>query len=161
MSGSDQNLQLVGMTDKLIQGAPHGQMARVMSLPWSKQHRKYSQKQSIAHPLAGLDIEHLVYMPIGHVVLKIYVASKNFKMPSQYSYKPYKAYVYCWENKYMPRLKNHLLSWARNLKSLCALGQDLHAPGMWARLNVEPCIRARYGVSFFIQHLINFLPQFP
>ena len=28
----------------------------------------------------------------------------------------------------MPRLKNHLPSWARNHKSLCALGQALHAP---------------------------------
>ena len=42
------------------------------------------------------------------------------------------------KNKYMPRLKNHLPSWARNHKSLCALGQDLHSPGMRARLNVEP-----------------------
>ena len=33
-------------------------------------------------------------------------------VPSQYLYKPCKAYVYCWENKYMPRLKNHLPSWA-------------------------------------------------
>ena len=39
----------------------------------------------------------------------------------------------------MPKLKNHLPSRARNLKSLCALGQDLHAPGMRARLKVEPC----------------------
>ena len=34
-----------------------------------------------------------------------------------------------------PDRKNHL----RNHKSLCALGQHLHAPGMRARLNVEPC----------------------
>ena len=32
---------------------------------------------------AGFDIKHLVYLPIGHVVLKIYV-------PSQYLYKPCK-----------------------------------------------------------------------
>ena len=32
----------------------------------------------------GLDIKHLVYMPIGHVVLKIYVPCKNFDVPSQY-----------------------------------------------------------------------------
>ena len=78
-------------------------------------------------------------MPVGHVVLKIYMPCKNFYVPSQYLYKPCKAYVYCWENKYMPRLKNHLPSWAHNHKSLGALGQDLCAPGMRARLNVEPC----------------------
>ena len=27
-----------------------------------------------------------------------------------------------------------------NHKSLCALGQDIHAPGMRARLNVKPCV---------------------
>ena len=90
--------------------------------------------------ISGLDIKHLVYMPIGHVVLKIYVPCKNFHLPSQYLYKPCKAYVHGWENKYMPRLNNHLPSWARNHKSLCALKQDLYAPGMQARLNVEPCI---------------------
>ena len=35
-----------------------------------------------------------------------------------------------WLNEYMPRLKNHLPSRARNHKSLRALGQYLHAPGM-------------------------------
>ena len=77
----------------------------------------------------GLDIKHLVYMPIRHVVLKMYVPCKNFDVPSQYLYKPCKAYIYCWKNKYMPRLKNHLPSRAHNHKNLCALGQDLHAPG--------------------------------
>ena len=28
----------------------------------------------------GLDIKHLVYMPVGHVVLKIYVPCKNFSV---------------------------------------------------------------------------------
>ena len=78
-------------------------------------------------------------MPTGHVVLKIYVSCKNFHVPSQYLYKPCKAYEYCWENKYMPWLKNHMPSRARHHKSLCALGQDLHAPGMRARLDIEPC----------------------
>ena len=41
----------------------------------------------------GLDIKHLVYMPVGHMVLKIYVPCKNFHVPSQYLYKPCKAYV--------------------------------------------------------------------
>ena len=77
--------------------------------------------------LAGLGIKHLVYMPIEHMVLKIYVPCKNFHVPSQYLYKPCKAYVYCWENKYVPRPKNHLPSRACNHKSLCALEQDLHA----------------------------------
>ena len=72
-------------------------------------------------------------MPVGHVVLKIYVPFKNFHMTSQYLYKPCIVYVYCWKNKYMPKLKNHLPSWARNHKTLYALGQDLHAPGMRAR----------------------------
>ena len=45
-------------------------------------------------------MKHLVYMPIRHVVLKIYVPCKNFHVPSQYLYKPCKAYVYWWENKY-------------------------------------------------------------
>ena len=60
---------------------------------------------------------------------------KDFHMPSQYLYKPCKGYVHCWENKNMPRLKNHLPCRARNHKGLCALRQDLHAPGMRARLN--------------------------
>ena len=87
---------------------------------------------------SGLDIKHLVYMPIGHVVLKTNLPCKNFHVPGQYLYKPCKAYVYCWENKYKPWLKNHLPSRAHNHRFLCAVGQDLHAPGMWARLNVEP-----------------------
>ena len=76
---------------------------------------------------AELDIKHFVCMPIGHVVLKIYVPCENFHVPSQYVYKPCKAYVYCWEIKFMPRLKNHLPrlpSQACDHKSLCALGQD-------------------------------------
>ena len=87
---------------------------------------------------AGLDNKHLVYMPIGHVVLKMYMPSKNFHVPSQYLYKPCKVYVHCWKNKYMPRLKIHLPCRTHNHKSLCALRQDLHAPGMQARLNDEP-----------------------
>ena len=78
-------------------------------------------------------------MPIGHVVLKIYVPCKNFHMSSQYLYKSCKAYAYCWKNKYMPWLKIHLPFQACKYKSLCALRQDLHAPGMWAHLNIEPC----------------------
>ena len=33
---------------------------------------------------SGLDIKHLVYMHIGHVVLKIDVPWKFFRVPSQY-----------------------------------------------------------------------------
>ena len=61
-------------------------------------------------------VKHLVYMPIGHMVLKIVVPCKNFHLPNQYLYKPCKAYVYCWENKYMPWLKSHLRSWAHDHK---------------------------------------------
>ena len=100
---------------------------------------------------SGLDIKHLVYMPIGHMVLKIDEPCKNFHMPSQYLYKPCKAYVYCWENKYMPWLKNHLPSRACKHKSLCALGQDLHAPGIRARLNVEPWSLLPIKVSLILE----------
>ena len=44
------------------------------------------------------------------------------------------------KNKYIHRLKNPLLGRARNHKSLCALGQDLHAPGM-------PLCRALHSVG--------------
>ena len=88
---------------------------------------------------AGLDIKHLVYIPIGHVDLKVYMPCKNMHVPSQYLYKLCKGYVHCWENKYMPRLKNHLPCGAHNHNSLCALRQDLHASGKRARLNVKPC----------------------
>ena len=89
--------------------------------------------------LTGLDIKHLVYMPVGHVILKIYVPCKNFHLSSQYLYKSCKVYVYSWENKYTPRLK-HLPSWAHNHKSFCALRQDLHPSGMRARLNVKALV---------------------
>ena len=98
----------------------------------------YRKTSNIRCTKTGLDIKHLVYMPVGRMVLKSYVPCKNFDVPSQYLYKPCKAYVYCWENKYMPRLKNPLSSRARSHKISCALGQDLHTPGMRARLNVEP-----------------------
>ena len=102
----------------------------------------------------GLDIKHLAYMPVGHMVLKIYMPCENFYVPSQYLYKPCKAYVYCWENKYMPRLKNHLPSWAHHHKSLGALGQDLRAQGMRARLNVEPCYTGKMTSLYWFSPLI-------
>ena len=43
---------------------------------------------AVAQP--GLDIKHLVYMPIGHMVLKIYVPWKSFHVPSQYCTSPVK-----------------------------------------------------------------------
>ena len=55
-------------------------------------------------------------MPIGYVVLKIYMPCKNFDVPNQYLYKPCKYYVYCWKKKYMPWLKNHVPSRARHHK---------------------------------------------
>ena len=96
------------------------------------------------HWLTGLNIKHLVYVPVGHMVLKIYVPWKIFHMPSQYLYKPFKAYVHSWGSKYMPSLKNHFPSRARSDKNLRALGQDLHAPGMRARLNVKPWLNSFY-----------------
>ena len=90
------------------------------------------------HVEPGLDIKHLVYMPVGHMYLNVYMPCKNFHVPSQYFNKPCKGYVHCWENKYMLRLKNYLPCRAHNHNGLCALRQDLHAPGMWARLNVKP-----------------------
>ena len=76
-------------------------------------------------------------MPTRHVLAKIYVPYKNFHMSSQYLYKPCKADENSWENKNLPWLKNHMPSPARHHKSFCALGQDLHAVGMRARLNFE------------------------
>ena len=76
----------------------------------------------------GIDIKHLVYLPIGHVLLKIYLPRKIFHMLSQYLYKPSKADVYWWKNKYMPRLKNVLSNRTGNHKILFALGQHLQAP---------------------------------
>ena len=70
----------------------------------------------------------LVYMTVGHVDLKVCMPCKNFHVPSQYFKKLCKGYEHCWENKYMPRLKNHLPWQAHNHNSLCALRQDLHVP---------------------------------
>ena len=94
-------------------------------------------------------------MPIGHAVLKIYVPCKNFHLPSQYLYELCQAYVHCWENKYMPRLKNHLPSRACNHKSLCALRQDLHAPGIRACLYVEPCTQLKFSQTVSLSKTSN------
>ena len=111
--------------------------------------------------ITGLDIKHLAYMPIGHVVLKIYAPWKNFHMTSQYLCKPVKViYTAGKINKYMPRLENHLLSRARNHKSLCALGQDLHALDMQTCLNVEPCIMMPL-IPCHIRSLLSILYQLP
>ena len=96
---------------------------------------------ALVHVYQGLTLSIWFTCPSGgHVVLKIYVLYKNFHVPSQYLYKSCKAYAYCWKNKFMPRLKIHLPCRARNHKSSCALGQDVHALGTRARLNVEPCV---------------------
>ena len=75
-------------------------------------------------------------MPVGHLVLKIYVPCKNFHMPC-------KASVYCWKNKYMPILKNHLPSRActsnrKNYVPWDKIYKIYMARGMRARLNVKP-----------------------
>ena len=108
---------------------------------WEQITLKFESKCRHLLETAGLDIKQLVYMTVGHVDLKVYMPCKNFHVPSQYLCKPCKGYVHCWENKYMPRLKNHLPCRAHNHNSLCALRQDLHALGMRAHLNVKPCER--------------------
>ena len=57
-----------------------------------------------------------LFMPAGHMVIKFKWPAEIFICPTSIFYKPCKAYVYCLENKYMPRLKNHLSSWALNQK---------------------------------------------
>ena len=44
-------------------------------------------------------------MPNRHMFVKIHTPCKKIHIPLQYLYKPCKAYIYCWENKYMPWLK--------------------------------------------------------
>ena len=88
----------------------------------------------------GLTLSIWFTCPSGTWFWKFTCPAKIFTYPANICTSPVKAYVHGWENKYMPRLKNHLPSRARNHKSLCALRKDLHAPGMQAHLNVEPCI---------------------
>ena len=65
---------------------------------------------------------------------KFMCPAKIFTCPTNICTSPVKL-GYCWKNKYMLRLKNHLASWAYNHKRLCALGQDLHALCMRECLN--------------------------
>ena len=81
---------------------------------------------------SGLDIKHLVYMPIRRVVLKIYVPCKIFHVPSQYLYKPCKAYVYCWENKSCPDWK--IICQVRHVTAEVDVSWE-----RCKRLNVQPC----------------------
>ena len=62
----------------------------------------------------GLTLSIWFTCPSGTWFWKFTCPAKFFMCPSQYLYKPCKAYAYCWENKYMPRQKNHLPSRARN-----------------------------------------------
>ena len=86
----------------------------------------------------GLTLSIWFTCPSGTWFWKFTCPAKIFMCPTNICTSPVKLYVHCWENKYMPRLKNHLPCRARNHKSLCALRQDLNALGMWACLNVEP-----------------------
>ena len=81
--------------------------------------------------------------------LKIYVPCKNFHVPIQYLYKPFEACVYCWENKYMPRMKSHLPNQAHNHKSSCALGQN-HVGMPWSGLGRVPDLRVRVQVRVLV-----------
>ena len=88
----------------------------------------------------GLTLRISLTCPSGTWFQKCMCPAHIFTCPAIICTSPVKLiYVHCWENNYMPWPKN-LPSRARNQKSLCALGQDLHALGMRARLNVEPCI---------------------
>ena len=78
--------------------------------------------------LTGIDIKHLVYMPIGQVVLNIYVPCKIFMCPANICTSPVKLMFTAGKTP-SPYL-THLHRRARNHKSLCGLGQDLHALGM-------------------------------
>ena len=61
------------------------------------------------------------------------------------------------ESKYMPRLKNHLPSWAHNLKSLCALG-----PGPWDKIYVpRACGQALMSSSAFAMGDVECFTVFP
>ena len=82
--------------------------------------------------MAGLDIKHLVYMPIGHVVLKMYVPCKNFH--ANICTSPVKLMYTAGKISMCPDWK--MTSRARNHKSLCALEQDLHATGV--SINRQP-----------------------
>ena len=77
-----------------------------------------------------LDIKHLVYMPIGHEVLKFMCHAKIFMCPATICTSPVKLMNTTEKNKYMLRMKSHLPCRASNHKSLCALGQ-IYMP--WAR----------------------------
>ena len=99
---------------------------------------KVNMIPSLCSDQQGLTLSIWFTCSSGTWLWKLTCPANIFTCPDNICSKPCKTYVYCWENKYMPWLKNHLPSWARSHKSLCALGQDLHAPGIWACLNVEP-----------------------
>ena len=87
----------------------------------------------------GLTLSIWFTCPSGTWFWKWTCPAKIFMCPANICTSPVKLmYAYCWENKYMRWLKNHLPSLAHNQKSLCALGQDLHVPGMRPHLNVKP-----------------------
>ena len=102
------------------------------------------------HEVTGLDIKHLVYMPIGHMVLKIDVPRKIFTCPANICTSPVKLMdtadlkitcpvghvttkVYVpWDKIYMPRACGHALmsspEWAVRLVD----EQASHLTGTWA-----------------------------
>ena len=93
---------------------------------------------AVSYPYLGLDIKHLVYMPIGHVVIKISVPHKNFHGPSQYLYRSCKAYC--------PACRTTLVATRFRVAVICPIIQVPH------------CIRVFfYFVWFvFINHIFQF-----
>ena len=131
---------------------PHNSMCRLC---------KVNMIPSLCSDQQGLTLSIWFTCPSGTWFWKLTCPAKIFTCPAIICTKPCKIYEYCWENKYMPWLKNHLPSWARNPKNLCALGQDLHVPGIWACLNVEPwsvcsCYQSIQSIDWLIDDYDSF-----
>ena len=89
--------------------------------------------------LAGLGIKHLVYMPIGHMVLKFTCPAKILMCPTNICTSPVKLIYTAEKISTCPDWKitcpvGHVTT------KVCAQGQDLHAPGTRSCLNVDPCL---------------------
>ena len=120
-------------------------------------------------PYTGLDIKHLIYMPVRHMVLKIYVPCKYFHVPSQYLYKPCKLMytagkistcpdwkitcpvghvttkVYVpWDKIYMPRACGHALN-VEPWYSLMALSHYLDQ--CWLIISKVCGVRVQFRIS--------------
>ena len=86
----------------------------------------------------GLTLSIWFTCPSGMWFWKFTCPAKVFTCPANICTTPVKLTYTAGKISTCPDWKNHLPNWARNHKSLCALRQDLYAPGIRARLNVEP-----------------------